>query len=268
MKTPTHTRFVELRSDSGQTIVEFAIVLPILVLLLFGISQFGVAFHNYLAITDAARVGARAAAVKRTTTPCTFARTAIQNTVSSAQWTQISSRITLRRRPERGRPRHDHDQLPVHHRSSRVQRLGESDRERQGADGMRASRLRLRRDSGQAMVFIAVMLTGLVGMAALVVDVGSWYQRGPKGPDRGGRSCAGRRTAPPDGPVHGAVGRDRLRAAQLRRRVRADADVSDRRRDRRHGDGDDAGILRPRHQLGLQLRHRSRHTRARPSASR
>lgn len=34
----------------------------------------------------------------------------------------------------------------------------------------------LRRDSGQALVFVALILTGLVGMAALVVDVGSWYQ--------------------------------------------------------------------------------------------
>jgi Flp pilus assembly protein TadG len=35
---------------------------------------------------------------------------------------------------------------------------------------------RMRDDSGQAFVFIAVILTALVGMAALVVDVGSWYQ--------------------------------------------------------------------------------------------
>jgi Flp pilus assembly protein TadG len=93
MKTLTNTRF-RVGSDGGQTFVEFAIVLPILVLLVFGITQFGLAFRNYLAITDAARVGARAAAVKRTNTPCTFARTAIQNTVSGSQWGQISSRIT------------------------------------------------------------------------------------------------------------------------------------------------------------------------------
>ena len=93
MKTLIHTR-LQFRGDGGQTFVEFAIVLPILVLLVFGITQFGLAFRNYLAITDAARVGARAAAVKRTTTPCTFARTAIENTVSSGQWAQISSRIT------------------------------------------------------------------------------------------------------------------------------------------------------------------------------
>ncbi len=88
-----HTR-LRFRNDDGQAIVEFVIVLPVLVLLIFGITQFGLAFRNYISITDAARVGARAAAVKRTTTPCTFARTAIQNTVSAGQWAQISSRIT------------------------------------------------------------------------------------------------------------------------------------------------------------------------------
>jgi hypothetical protein len=41
---------------------------------------------------------------------------------------------------------------------------------------MTTLRPRLRDESGQAFVFIAVILTALVGMAALVVDVGSWYQ--------------------------------------------------------------------------------------------
>ena len=82
------------RSDKGQAIVEFAIVLPVLVLLIFGITQFGLAFRNYISITDAARVGARAAAVKRTSSPCAAANAAIQSTVSAGQWAKISSRIT------------------------------------------------------------------------------------------------------------------------------------------------------------------------------
>jgi Flp pilus assembly protein TadG len=82
------------QSEDGQAIVEFVIVLPLLVLLLLGIAQFGLAFHNYLSITDATRVGARAAAVKRTAGACAAATTAIQNTVSAKQWTAISSRIT------------------------------------------------------------------------------------------------------------------------------------------------------------------------------
>jgi Flp pilus assembly protein TadG len=85
---------IRLRSERGQTMVEFAIVLPILATVLLGITQFGLAFHNYLGITDAARVGARAAAVHRTTGACPAARTAIQTTVSTTQWSTISSRIT------------------------------------------------------------------------------------------------------------------------------------------------------------------------------
>lgn len=54
-----------LRREDGQAITEFALILPILVALLLGIIQFGIVFNNYLTITDAARAGARKAAVSR-----------------------------------------------------------------------------------------------------------------------------------------------------------------------------------------------------------
>jgi Flp pilus assembly protein TadG len=44
---------------------EFALILPLLVLLLFGVIQFGIVFHNYVLIADATRAGARKAAVSR-----------------------------------------------------------------------------------------------------------------------------------------------------------------------------------------------------------
>jgi Flp pilus assembly protein TadG len=53
------------RREDGQAIVEFALVLPILMALLLGIVQFGIVFNNYETLTDAARVGARKAAVSR-----------------------------------------------------------------------------------------------------------------------------------------------------------------------------------------------------------
>jgi Flp pilus assembly protein TadG len=49
--------------------VEFALVLPILLMLLFGVIQFGIAFNNYLAVTDAVRAGARQGAVARHLAP-------------------------------------------------------------------------------------------------------------------------------------------------------------------------------------------------------
>jgi Flp pilus assembly protein TadG len=44
---------------------ELALVLPILVVLVLGIAQFGVAFNNYVTLTDAARAAARKGAVSR-----------------------------------------------------------------------------------------------------------------------------------------------------------------------------------------------------------
>jgi Flp pilus assembly pilin Flp len=53
------------RNEHGQTAVEFALVAPILIVLLLGIIQIGIAFHDYVTITDAARAGARQAIVAR-----------------------------------------------------------------------------------------------------------------------------------------------------------------------------------------------------------
>ena len=52
-----------LREEKGASAVEFALILPVLTLLLLSIFQFGLAYNNYLAITHAAREGARMAAV-------------------------------------------------------------------------------------------------------------------------------------------------------------------------------------------------------------
>jgi Flp pilus assembly protein TadG len=54
------------RAERGQTMVEFALALPILALLLIAIVQLGVVLNTYVEVTDAARVGARKASVSRT----------------------------------------------------------------------------------------------------------------------------------------------------------------------------------------------------------
>jgi Flp pilus assembly protein TadG len=59
-----HTK-TRMKNEQGQTMTEFALVLPILVVLLFAIVQFGIAFNNYVTLTDAVRAGARKAAVSR-----------------------------------------------------------------------------------------------------------------------------------------------------------------------------------------------------------
>jgi Flp pilus assembly protein TadG len=54
-----------IKNEQGQTMTEFAFVLPILLVMLFGIIQFGIIFNNYVALTDAARAASRKGAVSR-----------------------------------------------------------------------------------------------------------------------------------------------------------------------------------------------------------
>lgn len=54
-----------LRSERGSALVELALVLPLFLVLVLAIVQFGLALNHYLALTDAVRAGARAAAVSR-----------------------------------------------------------------------------------------------------------------------------------------------------------------------------------------------------------
>jgi len=70
--------------------VEFAFIVPIICLVLFGIVQFGLTFHHYLQVTDAARVGARAAAVNRTSDWCGAAKSAVLASVGSSMRSTLS----------------------------------------------------------------------------------------------------------------------------------------------------------------------------------
>lgn len=59
---------MQLRDEKGAAMVEFALVLPLLLVLLLGIMQFGIAFNNYITLTDAVRAGGRQATVSRLAT--------------------------------------------------------------------------------------------------------------------------------------------------------------------------------------------------------
>lgn len=75
--------------------VEFALVLLPLCLVLFGITQFGLAFHHYMKVTDAARVGARAAAVSRGGAATASASTACSAATAAARASINDSSIAL-----------------------------------------------------------------------------------------------------------------------------------------------------------------------------
>jgi Flp pilus assembly protein TadG len=47
------------RSEKGAAAVEFALVMPLLLLLVFGIIEFGFVFNRYISVTHAAREGVR-----------------------------------------------------------------------------------------------------------------------------------------------------------------------------------------------------------------
>src|SRR5690349_20078611 len=56
---------MRLVDDRGQAMVEFVIVLPFMLFLIFMIAYAGIGFERYSRVTNAARVAARAAAVAR-----------------------------------------------------------------------------------------------------------------------------------------------------------------------------------------------------------
>ncbi len=113
---------------------------------------------------------------------------------------------------------------------------------------------RLRDESGQAFVFIAAILTALVGMSALVIDVGSWYQADRRLQTAADAAAlAGAQELPLD---QGAARSEALQYAQHNYAGIADPTVSfpDARHDRRRRRGRHPGNLRSR-------------ARARPSTS-
>lgn len=65
----------------GSALIEFALVVPMLLVLVTGICSFGLAFANYLMVTQAVGVGAQLLAISRgqTTDPCSTTATAVYN---------------------------------------------------------------------------------------------------------------------------------------------------------------------------------------------
>jgi Flp pilus assembly protein TadG len=68
-----------VKNERGQTMVEFAMVLPVLAFVLFAILQFGITLNNYVTLTSAVRDGARKGAVSRTNAdPITLTKNAVK----------------------------------------------------------------------------------------------------------------------------------------------------------------------------------------------
>ena len=75
-----------VRRELGQDLVEFALVLPLLAALLFGIMEFGIVIFSYNTIADAAREGARYGAVHCPSWSTTCDLAAISTATKGLMW--------------------------------------------------------------------------------------------------------------------------------------------------------------------------------------
>jgi len=85
------------RDERGSALVEFAIVFPLLIVLVMGIITFGQAFGNYQRLTNSAAAGAEAISVARgnTLNPCTTVSTAALNSWPVAAQSNLKFTITV-----------------------------------------------------------------------------------------------------------------------------------------------------------------------------
>ncbi len=75
--------------------MELALVLPVLCLVLFAIAQLGIAFNNYLVLTDAVREGARTAAVSRASADPVGAATAkVKSAAANLDQSKLAVTVT------------------------------------------------------------------------------------------------------------------------------------------------------------------------------
>lgn len=80
-----------LKKREGQSLVETALVMPILILLFTVIIDFGLLFNNYLMVSNASREGARSAAIGNTDA---LVNTTVSNVAASLDPTRLTVTIT------------------------------------------------------------------------------------------------------------------------------------------------------------------------------
>ena len=96
VKARTFTSASRRRSERGSAAVEFAILLPVLILILFGIIEFSIAYNHEQGLHAAAREGARVAALPQTTqaTVIDRVRSALQGVMNSTDIQNATITVT------------------------------------------------------------------------------------------------------------------------------------------------------------------------------
>jgi Flp pilus assembly protein TadG len=84
-----------LKDQKGQALVEFAVILPLLLLLIMGIIEFGLMLNSYLTVRNVSREGARAGIVGSTNAE-------IENTIISTSPNLEESKLTINITPTEG----------------------------------------------------------------------------------------------------------------------------------------------------------------------
>lgn len=84
------------QGEKGSAAVEFALALPLLMLMVFGTVEFGLGLHRQQVITDAGREGARAGIIMSTPRPsASEIANVVNNYLSSAGWDPNEATVTV-----------------------------------------------------------------------------------------------------------------------------------------------------------------------------
>jgi len=84
-------KMANLNKNRGQSLVETALVLPVIILVFLAIVDFGLLFNNYLMVSNASREGARSATLGRTDAEI---RTTVSNVAASLDSARLTVNIT------------------------------------------------------------------------------------------------------------------------------------------------------------------------------
>jgi Flp pilus assembly protein TadG len=88
---------VSAGNKRGQSLIEFTLVMPILLLTMTGMLSFGFALHNYLVLTNGVTAGAQLLAISRgqTTDPCATAYVAVKTASAGLTAASLSFRFVI-----------------------------------------------------------------------------------------------------------------------------------------------------------------------------
>jgi Flp pilus assembly protein TadG len=94
----------ERAGQRGQALVEFAFLLPLLMLILLGMIVFGMALNNYLELTNGTTAGAQALSVARgqATDPCATVTAPFYNAAFNLTQANVKFTITISSPPPSG----------------------------------------------------------------------------------------------------------------------------------------------------------------------